>query len=152
MFVFATAYAGDGAKYRRYCYPSVQPAREPDDVIMAHCGDAGLARVYNRIIDDAPSLPYLEALILVHEDVVISDPTFHTTFRRALAQPDLGVIGVTGGSDRRTPEWGTGRIKVGRVRENGALHDYPSRTGDVDVAVGDTLSNWRATLPGANDG
>lgn len=47
MFVFATAYAGDGEKCRRYGYPSVQAAREPEDLIVADCGDAGLARVYN---------------------------------------------------------------------------------------------------------
>lgn len=47
MFGFATAYAGDGGKCRRYGCPSVQAAREPEDVIMAYCGEAGLARVFN---------------------------------------------------------------------------------------------------------
>jgi hypothetical protein len=102
----------------------------------------------------------LEALVLVHQDAELAEPKFCARIRRALGDPDVGVIGCVGAIDVRSIAWwegsvtwasfthkydelGGGAIEAFSWKPNGGMPAY-ARTGEVDTVDGFmmVLSPW----------
>jgi glycosyl transferase family 2 len=147
--------------YARCAEPGLKLATEPDSEIIANSGAGSLFRSYNLILDIAKDREDLEAVVLVHQDAEIVDPDFATKLRRALADPEVGVVGCVGALDVRNIAWWEGSVtwasfahrytefgggEVPAFSWNG--HDQPgySRTGEVDTIDGFVmvLSPWAA--------
>ena len=133
--------------YRDAAQPGLSRAAEPDSVIIANAAAGSLMRSYNVIMDKVAKLDDVEALVLVHQDAELIDTDFCTRIRRALAEPDVGVIGCVGAVDVRNIAWWEGSVTWGsfthRYKEFGGgqidaftftedNHPGYARTGEVD--------------------
>jgi Glycosyltransferase like family len=96
--------------YRRCAEPGIQLAAEPDSVVFPFMAAGSLFRSYNLLLDKASELKDLEALVLVHQDAEIVDPDFCQKLRRALRDPDVGVVGCVGAIGVRSIAWWEGSV------------------------------------------
>jgi hypothetical protein len=122
---------------------------------MPHAAAGSLFRSYNLILDTIAERDDVEALVLVHQDAEIADPAFCTKLRRALGNPDVGVVGCVGAVGVRSIAWWEGSVTwasfVHRYRElgggdlpafawNGGQMPAYARTGEVDTVDGFVLA------------
>jgi Glycosyltransferase like family len=158
VIVFATSITEPEA-YRTYAEPGIKLAAEPDSLILPFAAAGSIFRSYNLLLDTAAEHEDLDALVLVHQDAEIVDPDFSAKVRRALSDPDVGVVGCVGAVGVRSIAWWEGSVTwasfIHRYGENGG-GDLPSlswdpdnlppyvRTGEVDTVDGFVmaLSPW----------
>ena len=145
----------DHELYEAYAEPGIKRVAEPDSEILAFgsagLGDASIFRNHNLLIEEAAKLEGLEALVLVHQDAEIVDDEFCVKVRRALHDPELGILGCAGaigvrnialwdGSvtlasfSHRYQEFGGGEILGSTFNWENAPPE--ARTGEVDVIDG----------------
>jgi hypothetical protein len=145
--------------YERCAERGIRLAREPESEVFALQAAGSIFRSYNLILEKAAALDDLEALVLVHQDAEIVDPDFRQKLRRALADPQVGVVGCVGAVGVRSIAWWEGSVTwasfVHRYGELGG-GEFPSlswngdekppyaRTGEVDTVDGFVLglSPW----------
>jgi hypothetical protein len=145
----------DHELYEAYAEPGIKRVAEPDSEILAFgsagLGDASIFRNHNLLIEEAAKLEGLEALVLVHQDAEIVDDEFCVKVRRALRDPELGILGCAGAIGVRNIAWWDGSVTLAsfshRYQEFGGgeilgstfnWEDAPpeARTGEVDVIDG----------------
>lgn len=148
-------------QYREAAERGLELVAEPDSVIMANAAAGSLMRSYNLILDKAAQLADVEAVVLVHQDAELTSPDFCSIVRRALADPDVGLIGCVGAIDVRNIAWWEGSVTWGsfthRYKEFGGgqidaftftddNHPGYARTGEVDSLDGFVLvlAPWTA--------
>jgi glycosyl transferase family 2 len=158
MIVFASSIT-EPDTYRRCADRGIRIAAEPDSEVMPRAAAGSLFRSYNLILDSLTERDDLEALVLVHQDAEITDPDFSVKLRRALSDPEVGVVGCVGAIGVRSIAWWEGSVTwasfVHRYREsgggdlpafawNGAEMPAYARTGEVDTVDGFVLglSPW----------
>jgi Glycosyltransferase like family len=158
MIVFASSIT-EPDTYRRCADRGIRIAAEPDSEVMPRAAAGSLFRSYNLILDSLAERDDLEALVLVHQDAEITDPDFSVKLRRALSDPEVGVVGCVGAVGVRSIAWWEGSVTwasfVHRYREsgggdlpafawNGAEMPAYARTGEVDTVDGFVLglSPW----------
>lgn len=158
MIAFGTAIT-DAEAYREYAAPGIEIAREPDSVVLRHEGMGSLFRNYNALLSEASRRDDLEALVLLHQDAEIVDPDLCAKVRRALADPDVAVVGCAGAVGVRSIAWWEGIVRwasfTHRYKELGG-GEFPAvswsteglppyvETGEVDSIDGFVmvLSPW----------
>jgi hypothetical protein len=96
--------------YRRCAEPGIRLAAEPDSKVFPFMAAGSLFRSYNLLLDKASECQDLEALVLVHQDAEIVDPEFCQKLRRALSDPDVGVVGCVGAIGVRSIAWWEGSV------------------------------------------
>lgn len=145
--------------YERHASPGIDAAAEPDSARFVFRATSSIFRSYNLILDRAAPRDDLEALVLVHQDTEIVDPDLCAKLRRALADPDVGIVGCIGATGVRSIAWWEGSVTwasfIHRYAELGGgdlpgfswpTGDRPAfaRTGEVDVVDGFllVLSPW----------
>ena len=159
MIVFASSIT-DPDMYRRCAEPGIRLAAEPDSEVIANSAAGSLQRSYNLILDSLAGRDDVEAVVLLHQDAEITDPDFCAKLRRALAGPEVGVVGCVGAIGVRSIAWWEGSVTwasfVHRYGELGGgdipafawngSSDMPAyaRTGEVDTVDGFVLglSPW----------
>jgi hypothetical protein len=158
MIVFASSIT-DPDVYKRCAEPGIRLAAEPDSEVIANAAAGSLFRSYNLILDSVAGRDDVEAVVLLHQDAEIADPEFTAKLRRALAGPDVGVVGCVGAIGVRSIAWWEGSVTwasfVHRYGElgggdlpafswNGAEVPAYARTGEVDTVDGFVLglSPW----------
>jgi hypothetical protein len=145
--------------YERHAGPGIEAAAEPDSARFVFRATSSIFRSYNLILDRAAARDDLEALVLVHHDTEIVDPELCAKVRRALADPEVGIVGCIGATGVRSIAWWEGSVTwasfIHRYAELGG-GDLPgfswptgerpafARTGEVDVVDGFllVLSPW----------
>ena len=113
MIAFGSSISGAEA-YRRYAEPGVRLAAEPDSEVFAYAAVEPVGRTYNLILEAAAARDDLEALVLVHPHTEIVDPAFCAKVRQALADPEVGAVGL-----RRRHRRAQHRLVGGRGRPRG---------------------------------
>jgi hypothetical protein len=158
VIVFACSIT-DPDMYERAAARGLAVAAEPSSELIPHAAAGSLFRSYNLIMDMAAERDDLEALVLVHQDAEITDPGFCAKLRRALSDPEAGVVGCVGAIGVRSIAWWEGSVTwasfVHRYGElgggelpafswNGAEMPAYARTGEVDTVDGFVLglSPW----------
>ena len=163
MILFAAAIT-DPPLYERCAARGIRLAAEPDSEVSANAAAGSIFRSYNLLMDMAAERDDLEALVLVHQDAEIQDPDFCPKLRRALEDPEVGVVGCVGAIGVRSIAWWEGSVTwasfVHRYGEFGggeipafawngdweAVQEMPAyaRTGEVDTVDGFVLclSPW----------
>jgi len=160
MIAFGCAVT-DELVYERYAGPGIERVREADSAVYANRSEGSVFRAYNVLLDLAAGHEDLEALILLHQDVEIADERFCQKLRKALADPDVGVVGSVGALDARSmawwegtvtwasfihryPEYGGGEITAFGMGSDGRPAPAYARTGEVDTLDGFimALSPW----------
>jgi hypothetical protein len=124
---------------------------EPDSAVLERPSHGTIFQAYNALMDEAQALPDLEALVLLHQDTEIMTEGFCDEVRRALSDPDVGVVGCVGAIGVRSIAWWEGSVTcasfVHRYGEHGggelpafswAWTDAPpyARMGEVDTLDG----------------
>jgi hypothetical protein len=104
--------------------------------LLALSGQRSIAVAYNTILD-AYAGTELDALILQHDDITITDPDADRKFLAALT-PDVMLAGVAGGSARDGLAWWNAD-PVGHQRTDVVDIDFGTRAGDVDLLEGSVL-------------
>jgi Glycosyltransferase like family len=158
MIAFGVSITSPDA-YRRFAEPGIRRAAEPASVVYPFAAAGSIFRSYNLLLDTAAAHDDLEALVLVHQDAEIVDSDFCDKVRRALGDPDVGVVGCVGAIGVRSIAWWEGSVTwasfIHRYGEHGG-GDLPAfswkademppyaRTGEVDTVDGFlmALSPW----------
>jgi hypothetical protein len=109
MIVFASSITSP-EQYERCAAPGIRLAAEPDSVVLPFQAAGSIYRSYNLILDEVAERDDLEALVLIHQDAEIVDAGFCRELRRALADPDAGVVGGVGAVDVRSIAWWEGSV------------------------------------------
>jgi hypothetical protein len=110
--------------YERYAGRGIRLAAELDSNVFANAAAHSVARSYNLILDKVAPRDDLEALVLVHQDAEIVDRGFCPKLRRALRDPNVGVVGCVGAVGAPTIAWWEGAVTWDAfVRCYGVLDD-----------------------------
>lgn len=133
---------GDWGRFTRNVVASVPAGRS----LIGLQGATSLAAGYNQIIEAyrrSRDVRDLEAVILVHDDLEITDPNAEEKFLKALDAPDVALVGVAGGKGRDSLLWWNSE-KVGHQTTDSGLLDFGPREGDVAFLDGSilVLSPW----------
>jgi hypothetical protein len=150
MIIFASAIT-DPPLYKRCAERGIRLAAEPDSVVIANAAAGSIFRSYNLLLDQVAPRDDFEALVLIHQDAEIDDPQFCSKLRRALEDPDVGVVGCVGAIGVRSIAWWEGSVTwasfVHRYGElgggelpafswNGDERPAYARTGEVETIDG----------------
>jgi hypothetical protein len=128
---------GSWDKLRR----NVVPATEGRP-LLGLSGQTQLTVAYNTILD-AYRGRGLDAVVLLHDDLELTDPDAEEKFLKALAEPDVALVGVCGGTGDQTLAWWTSPTVGHQMTDSGML-DFGIRTGDVAFIEGSAMvfSPW----------
>lgn len=109
--------------------------------LFALSGQTQLTVAYNTILDGYRGKG-LDAVILLHDDLEITDPLAEAKFLAAL-DPDVALVGVCGGKGDQTLAWWESE-KVGHQMTDSGLLDFGPRSGDVAFIEGSIMvfSPW----------
>jgi hypothetical protein len=123
MIAFGCA-VGETEPYVRYAEPGIRRAAEPDSEVLAFAAVGPISRTYNLLVEAAAAREGLEALVLVHPHTELADPDLYTKLRRALADPEVAVIGCVGAAGVSSLAWWEGKVSRGSV-----IHRYTEHGG-----------------------
>lgn len=158
MIAFAAATTKPDV-YRRCAEPGIARAAEANSEIRAMASIGTIFASYNALLDEFAERADLEALVLIHQDAEIIEPDFCHIVRRALADPEVGLVGCVGAVGVRSIAWWEASVTlasfVNRYQEHGggdlasfswAWEEAPAyaRTGEVETLDGFVLvlSPW----------
>lgn len=104
-------------------------------------GQTSICVAYNTILD-AYRGRGLDAVILLHDDLEITDPQAEEKFLAAM-EPDVAIVGVCGGIGDRELSWWNSPTLGHQMTDSGPL-DFGQRTGDVAFVEGSIMvfSPW----------
>jgi hypothetical protein len=153
MIAFATATTKPDV-YRRCAAPGIARAAEPDSEIREMPAIGSIFASYNALLDEFAGRDELEALVLIHQDAEIIEPDFCQIVRRALDDPQVGLVGCVGAVGVRSIAWWEASVTlasfVNRYQEHGGgdlasfsweWDEAPAyaRTGEVETLDGFVL-------------
>jgi hypothetical protein len=128
---------GSWEKLRRNVIPRV--GQSP---LFALSGQTSLCAAYNTILD-AYRGRGLDAVILLHDDLAITDPEAEAKLLAPLSDPDVAMVGVCGGKGDKSLAWWNSET-VGHQTTDSGMLDFGARTGDVAFIEGSIMlfSPW----------
>jgi hypothetical protein len=141
--IYYGACVGTPQRYRCLLERSLH-ALYPDAPVVTRRGKDSIHATYNDILDEAAGRADLDALVLVHEDVVIRDRQLEATLRDAFSDPSVAVVGVAGARHPRSLSWHAQDECYGSVEESRLHVKWRDAPADVDVVDGllIALSPW----------
>lgn len=110
--------------------------------VITLTGQTSIARAYNTILStDAAATA--DAVVLLHDDLQITDPEWEVKVQAAVEDPDVALAGVAGGRGVSSLAWWAAEA-VGHQTTDAGLLDFGPRTGDVQSLEGSILilSRW----------
>jgi hypothetical protein len=115
--------------------------RTRDRRMVALAGQTSIVRAYNTIIDTY-AWDDLDALILLHDDLELTDPDAEAKLLAPLADPDVALVGVAGGGGDSIYWWN--HSPVGHQLTDVMNIDFGTREGEVTLIEGSVmvLSRW----------
>lgn len=149
MFAFGCATTSE-EQYLAYAAPTIERLREPSSLAMRRHGFDTIHAPYNEMLAEAGRRADLEALVLLHQDVSISDRRFIARARAVLAADErVAVVGAAGACNGATLAWWEGDRRTGRVESpalvsGGATVDHARGIREVEAIDGIVivLSAW----------
>ncbi len=115
MFVFGV-HVDAQEIFDKHCLPSIAAFGGADATLITSA-DKPIARTYNEMLEASLGMEGVEAIVLLRQDVEITDPRFLSKIRDAFARdPRLGIIGPVGGSGVTSLRWWQARARYGRLR------------------------------------
>lgn len=109
--------------------------------LLALSGQTALTVAYNTILDAGVGKGF-DAVVLLHDDLELTDPLAEEKFLAALT-PDVALVGVCGGKGDATLAWWQSET-VGHQLTDSGMVDFGPRTGDVAFIEGSIMvfSPW----------
>jgi hypothetical protein len=99
--------------YRDHAGPGIALAQEADSPVHVIAATSSITRSLNLLLDQVAPSEDLEALVLVDEDAEIADRELCAKVRRALADPDVAVVGCAGATGVEGLAWWEGAVNAG---------------------------------------
>ena len=127
---------GPTTHFEELALPALSRVLGPQDTLLTARDATSITSAYNGFIDEAGAMNDVEALVLLHDDVVLLDRNFAPRVRRVLRDPTVGVVGVVGASGLCSMSFWEGRTTKGRVWDGTRSLDFGPPRGDVDVVDG----------------
>jgi glycosyl transferase family 2 len=109
MIAFAACVASP-EKLARCAGPGLRLAMEADSPFAELTTDRSIHEAYNEALDHFARYDDLEALVLLHEDLELLDGDFCARVRRALADPDVAIVGAVGARHVPGLAWWEGTV------------------------------------------
>lgn len=125
---------GSWEKFQQY----VVPRLDGHDVI-ALGNQTSIARAYNRILDSVYRAQP-DILILQHDDLEITDPTYVEKLEAVFAESDIGIVGVAGARDVTGLAWWFYTTVGHQMTDGIGALDFGERAGDVEALEGSFLA------------
>ena len=145
VIAFLVAVA-DQSRFDAIAAPGIEHVREADSLVVTVQPEAGCGpqRALNAALDALADEPDLEAVVILHEDVVLLDPDTASIVRGAFADPAIAIAGAIGAQGVPGLAW-WGGIPIGSAETahvpDGVITGMASR-GPVDaVDVDDLLAH-----------
>lgn len=138
MIAFGTAISDHG-EYERFALPGIERAAEPDSLVLT-CSGRPIRHAYNQLMDEAAARPDLEALVLVHQDLELTDGSLPRRLRRLFGDPAVGLAGALGVRDIELHIWLGSRNLFGTVAAPGLERRFSAGTQRVDAVDGALLA------------
>jgi len=135
---------GDENRYRAIAEPSIAAAC-PGAVTMCLTGQRSIHAAYAQLLEAARTAGDAEALVLMHEDVVLADADVAAKLRRTFGEDErIAIVGVVGGRRPRSLRWHGQTPSFGSVAESRFDISFLPAPADVDVLDGLflALSPW----------
>jgi Glycosyltransferase like family len=104
----------DVSAYERFALPAIRRVAEADSLILTRSG-VSIQQAYNEMLDEAAASAELEAVVLLHQDIVIDQPDFNARLRSVLAEDEVGLVGVVGARGVSRIGWFEGTEPIGRI-------------------------------------
>lgn len=129
---------GSWEKLRRNVTPWVGDGQRP---LMALSGQTALCPAYNTILAAFAGKGF-DAVVLLHDDLQITDPLFEDKVLAAMAE-DVALVGVAGGTGDTSLHWWESK-SIGHQMTDSGLIDFGPRAGDVVFVEGSVMvfSPW----------
>jgi len=110
--------------------------------LLALSGQTALTAAYNTILD-AHAGKGFDAVVLLHDDLEITDRHVEAKILAPLSDPDVALVGVCGGKGDSTLAWWTSET-VGHQMTDSGMVDFGPRSGDVAFIEGSFMvfSPW----------
>lgn len=121
---------GSWERFERYVVPKVG-----DREVIAVAGQGSIATAYNKILSAARG----RTLILLHDDLELTDPDAEKKLTEPLDDPDVGLVGVAGGGTRHGLAWWEDE-PVGHQWTDDTFIDFGRREGDVTHVEGSVMA------------
>jgi GT2 family glycosyltransferase len=129
MFALGCA-VSDQRTFEAVALPCLRTISEPDTVLLTRRGHDSIQRPYNEMIEEAGALSDLEGLVLMHQDMELTDDSLLARVRPLLGEPRVGAVGVLGGRDVPPHCWweaeqlfGTARTPLVDIRHSAGSHE-----------------------------
>jgi glycosyltransferase involved in cell wall biosynthesis/2-polyprenyl-3-methyl-5-hydroxy-6-metoxy-1,4-benzoquinol methylase len=132
--IAAAVCIGSREKYECIARPGLARYMEPDSP-LAEIETDSIFSGYNEALDAFAELEELEALVLMHEDVMLHDPGFCAKIRARLQDPEIAIVGAIGARKIESLCWWEGE-KHGRAQETRGVVDHWDGPVDVDGVDG----------------
>ena len=151
MIVFASRIR-EPAAYDDHAAAGIARAAEADSVVRPFAASGTICCDYNLMLDEFAGREDLEALVFVDEDAEIADAGFCATVRRALADPDVGLVGCAGATGVEGPAWWEGSMSAARLVRRyeqyggGELEGFVRGGAARPPAVVDTVAGFLLVL------
>lgn len=121
---------GSWDKFHTYVAPRTAGRR-----VHTRFGATSICAAYNSILDSCGDV---DALILLHDDLELTDPDAEQKLLAAFTD-DVALVGVCGGKGDRTLAWWESD-RVGHQLTDSGLLDFGPRSGDVAFIEGSIMA------------
>jgi hypothetical protein len=118
MIAFGVAIS-EPEPYVRFAGPGIERASEPGSEVLKFAAVGSIGRSYNLLLDAAAELGDLEAFVLVHPFVEITDERLGQKLRAALSDPEVAAVGCLGANHVTSIAWWEGEVVSAPI-----LHHY----------------------------
>jgi hypothetical protein len=137
MIAFGTA-VSDRATYEEVALRGIGRAAEPDSIVLSREGRP-IRQAYNEMMDEAAGHPGLEALVLLHQDLELTDGSLPRRVRRIFGDRRVGLAGSLGARNVTLHLWLSSRDLYGSVAAPGIDRRFSSGPREVDGLDGALL-------------
>lgn len=136
-------------EFQQYVVPRVGDRRVYDSAggvaptLVAVFGQTSIAVAYNRILDSLAG-DRLDAVVLLHTDLEITDSQFERKIETVLLDPQVALIGVAGARNVGGLAWWEYETVGHQTTDGLGVLDFGVREGDVEALEGSLLvfSPW----------
>lgn len=137
MIAFGTAIT-DRATYETIALPGIERAAEPTSLILTR-SDLSIWQAYDEIMDEAAGHSDLEALVLLHQDLELTDDSLPGRVREVLGDRRVGLVGALGARNVEPHLWLASRDLYGTVAAPGIERRFSTGAHEVEGVDGALL-------------
>jgi hypothetical protein len=126
---------GSWERLQRNVIPAVK-----DNLLITISGQTSIATAYNAILNLAVSgEAAVDVLVLLHDDLEITDPYWEEKLRNVLSMGNIGILGIAGGTRGNGIAWWN-HSPIGHQQTDVMLIDFGVRSGFADLLEGSLLA------------